>query len=266
MAMKKKSRKFSKKKSRKLNKKKCGRGTRFKRVMRGGNNISYDITDEHRKIELKFTPFFTSCKIRFYVNDKIREEGDVTNETRLTLSSNEDNLTIRKPKLNLKAQTETTKFTLKQLYNDLIYVKLFMITNNDLNNKTSKASLQQKDILDFTQPKKKVKIKFNEHKLPEDAELLDKNNILHKVYVDYVEARGISSSEYPFMVTPNELSRMGNRIIIPYTYKNKIVGHTSRFLDNKIPKYINEQQPGYVFGYDFQQPQQMFHQQFLDLK
>lgn len=146
MAMKKKSRKFSKKKSRKLNKKKCGRGTRFKRVMRGGNNISYDITDEHRKIELKFTPFFTSCKIRFYVNDKIRVEGDVTNETRLTLSSNEDNLTIRKPKLNLKAQTETTKFTLKQLYNDLIYVKLFMITNNDLNNKTSKASLQQKDI------------------------------------------------------------------------------------------------------------------------
>ena len=144
--MKKKSRKFSKKKSRKLNKKKSGRGTRFKRVMRGGNNISYDITDEHRKIELKFTPFFTSCKIRFYVNDKIREEGDVTNETRLTLSPNEDNLTIRKPKLNLKAQTETTKFTLKQLYNDLIYVKLFMITNNDLNNKTSYEILQQSDI------------------------------------------------------------------------------------------------------------------------
>ena len=43
-------------------------------------------------------------------------------------------------------------------------------------------------------------------------------------------------------------------LLFPYTYKNKIVGHTSRFLDNKIPKYINEQQPGYVFGYDFQKP------------
>jgi len=42
--------------------------------------------------------------------------------------------------------------------------------------------------------------------------------------------------------------------VIPYTYKNKIVGHTSRFLDNKTPKYINEQQPGYVFGIDFQKP------------
>jgi hypothetical protein len=122
--------------------------------------------------------------------------------------------------------------------------------------KWSLESLQQKDILDFTQPKKKSKIKFDEHKLPEDAELLDKNNPLHKIYADYLQARGISSNEYPFMVTPNESSRMGNRIIIPYTYKNKIVGHTSRFLDNKIPKYINEQQPGYVFGYDFQQPNQ----------
>jgi DNA primase len=45
---------------------------------------------------------------------------------------------------------------------------------------------------------------------------------------------------------------MGNRIIVPYTYRNKIVGYTSRFLDNKTPKYINEQQPGYVFNIDIQ--------------
>jgi hypothetical protein len=48
---------------------------------------------------------------------------------------------------------------------------------------------------------------------------------------------------------------MGNRVIVPYTYNNKIVGHTSRFLDNKIPKYINEQQPGYVFNIDIQKPE-----------
>ena len=42
--------------------------------------------------------------------------------------------------------------------------------------KWSLESLQQKDILDFTQPKKKTKIKFDDHKLPEDAELLDQNN------------------------------------------------------------------------------------------
>jgi hypothetical protein len=121
--------------------------------------------------------------------------------------------------------------------------------------KWSMESVLQKDFVDLTPKKKEKKIKFKDHELP-DADLLDENNPLHKVYIDYLQARGISSNEYPFMITPNDQGRMGNRIIIPYTYKNKIVGHTSRFLDNKIPKYINEQQPGYVFGYDFQKPDQ----------
>lgn len=115
----------------------------------------------------------------------------------------------------------------------------------------SLESLQHKDLIDFTKPKKKVKIKFNEHKLP-DGEILDKNNPKHKLYSDYVASRKIDSNEYPFLITPHESGRMGNRIVIPYTYKGKIVGHTSRFTDNKTPKYINEQQPGYVFNIDMQ--------------
>jgi len=119
----------------------------------------------------------------------------------------------------------------------------------------SLESLQQKDLIDFTQPKKqKIKIKFNDHNLPE-GEIVDVNNPLHKVYVEYLQKRKIDSNDYPFLITPHESGRMGNRVIIPYTYKNKIVGHTSRFLDNKIPKYINEQQPGYVFNIDMQKPE-----------
>ena len=115
-------------------------------------------------------------------------------------------------------------------------------------------SLQNKDLLDFTKPKKKVKIKFKDHKLPE-GELLDKNNIKHKVFVDYVQDRGISIDEYPFLITPYDTGRMANRVIIPYTYNNKIVGHTSRFLDDRTPKYLNEQQQGYVFNIDMQKPE-----------
>jgi hypothetical protein len=119
----------------------------------------------------------------------------------------------------------------------------------------SLESLQQKDLIDFTQPKKqKIKIKFNDHTLPE-GEIVDRDNPLHKVYVEYLQSSKIDSNDYPFLITPHEPGRMGNRVIIPYTYKNKIVGHTSRFLDNKIPKYINEQQPGYVFNIDIQKPE-----------
>ncbi len=118
----------------------------------------------------------------------------------------------------------------------------------------SLESLQHKDLLDFTQPKKKIKIKFNEHKLPE-GELLDRNNPSHKIFIDSVEKRGISIDEYPFLITPDQSGRMSNRVVIPYTYKGNIVGHTSRFLDNRIPKYLNEQQPGYVFNIDMQKPE-----------
>jgi hypothetical protein len=121
--------------------------------------------------------------------------------------------------------------------------------------KWSLESLQQKDLLEIViQKKTKIKIKFNDHVLPE-GELIDESNPLHKVYIDYVQSRGINYNEYPFLITPNAKGRYANRIIIPYTYKNKIVGHTSRFLDNKIPKYINEQQPGYVFNIDIQKPE-----------
>ena len=120
----------------------------------------------------------------------------------------------------------------------------------------SLESLQHKDLLDFSGdilPRKKVK--FKEQELPVDAELINVNNPDHKIYADYLINRHIDPKEYPFMVTPHIQGRNNNRIIVPYTYKNKIVGHTSRYLDNKLPKYINSQQHGYVFGFDFQKPE-----------
>ena len=42
-------------------------------------------------------------------------------------------------------------------------------------------------------------------------------------------------------------------VLIPFTFNNRVVGWSVRFLDNKIPKYINHSQPGYVFGTDLQQ-------------
>ena len=117
-------------------------------------------------------------------------------------------------------------------------------------------SLQRKDLLDFTHTKKhKSKITFKEFTVPSEATLLDQANPEHQQYVDYLLKRHINPAEYPFMITPGMPGRYRNRIVIPYTFKNKIVGQTSRFLDKLTPKYLNEQQPGYVFGFDFQKPE-----------
>lgn len=43
-------------------------------------------------------------------------------------------------------------------------------------------------------------------------------------------------------------------VVIPFTYDNRMVGHTIRFMDDRSPKYIHDIQSGYVFGTDLQQP------------
>lgn len=85
--------------------------------------------------------------------------------------------------------------------------------------------------------------------------MIDSNNTEHQNFIDYLSNRGVKYDDYPFMVTPAETGRNSNRIIIPYTYQNKIVGHISRYLDNRIPKYIKDQQQGFVFGFDLQKPE-----------
>lgn len=117
----------------------------------------------------------------------------------------------------------------------------------------SLESLQRKDFLDFTVKKKIGLVKFKSKDLP-NGELLDLNNTHHAKYVQYLKNRGIDPASYPFMITPNDMGRNKNRLVIPFTYRNKIVGHTSRYLDSKLPKYINDQQPGYIFNLDIQRP------------
>jgi hypothetical protein len=113
-------------------------------------------------------------------------------------------------------------------------------------------SLQNKDLLELYLQRKKIEnIKFKHKKLPE-GETLDTKNPRHKFYTDYLHKRKIDTNEYNFIVTPDGTGRKQYGIIVPYTYKGKTVGHTTRFIDNKIPKFINEQQPGYVFNIDKQ--------------
>lgn len=89
---------------------------------------------------------------------------------------------------------------------------------------------------------------FIESDLPEDARPLDP--VQDKIHVQYLASRGLGPESYTYYVVDGE-SR--TRIIIPYYYQGKIVGNTSRYYDNRHPKYISEQQTGYVFNIDAQQ-------------
>jgi len=84
-------------------------------------------------------------------------------------------------------------------------------------------------------------ITFEDRDLPADTQPLnDKAE-------QYLRRRCIPV-DYPFLYKP--MPRPG--IVIPFTHDNQVVGHTTRFLDDRTPRYIQDIQPGYVFGTDLQ--------------
>lgn len=107
-------------------------------------------------------------------------------------------------------------------------------------------------ILDSRRTHEALVVRFEERDLPPLAELLTSE---HTEHWNYVRNRGVPA-DYPVMVqTENDgVHWTRPHVIVPFTHNNVIVGYSCRFLDNKIPKYINDIQPGYVFGKDLQHP------------
>jgi len=82
----------------------------------------------------------------------------------------------------------------------------------------------------------------------EDRDLPAVTQPLTETAQQYLNDRGIPT-DYPLFY--KTMPRPG--IVIPFTHDGQVVGHTTRFLDNRLPKYIQDIQPGYVFGTDLQQ-------------
>jgi hypothetical protein len=84
-------------------------------------------------------------------------------------------------------------------------------------------------------------IDFEDRDLPADTQPLNEQA------EEYLRKR-CAPPDYPFLY--KTMPRPG--IVIPFTHDNQVVGHTTRFLDDRTPKYIQDIQPGYVFGTDLQ--------------
>lgn len=120
--------------------------------------------------------------------------------------------------------------------------------------KWSFESYAQRHTMDMNAlPYKPFVVNFADRALPEGSIPLDANNPDHKFHIDYLASRGLSPDSYPYYVNPEDTGR--ERIIIPYYYHGRLVGNTSRFYDNRTPKYLSEQQRGYVFNVDNQKPE-----------
>ena len=97
-------------------------------------------------------------------------------------------------------------------------------------------------------------IKFEERDLPPCSVVIEPGTAEYR----YLESRAVPM-DYPYMRDDlgsaiEASAKARPAVIVPFTYQNQIVGSAKRFLDDRTPKYINDTQPGYVFGTDLQQP------------
>jgi hypothetical protein len=81
----------------------------------------------------------------------------------------------------------------------------------------------------------------------EDRDLPAVTQELNDFAKEYLQRRCIPL-DYPFLY--KTMPRPG--VVIPFTHNNQVVGHTTRFLDDRTPRYIQDIQSGYVFGTDLQ--------------
>ncbi len=76
--------------------------------------------------------------------------------------------------------------------------------------------------------------------------------------VKYAYDRGIRNFDQ-FYWTPQPNGMLNNRLIIPFTYRNNIVGFTGRFAgtppNKKVTKYYNISPPDFLYNLDRQKPQ-----------
>ena len=82
-----------------------------------------------------------------------------------------------------------------------------------------------------------------EKALPDDSEPLDP--IRHPAHCDYLAARSIDISSYSYFVSEQELPQ---RIIVPFAYRDHLVGYTARAIGRQRPKYMMNLAMPYVFG------------------
>lgn len=96
---------------------------------------------------------------------------------------------------------------------------------------------------------------FSERALPIDAvpitSLLDDPPPKLIPVLEYMVSRKLFPNDYPFYWTPK--IGFNNRLIIPFYKDGIIVGYTARAINKEAnPRYLSEQQPGYVFNLDNQ--------------
>jgi len=98
----------------------------------------------------------------------------------------------------------------------------------------------------------KEEISFKPRPLPDNSLLYSDVTTFDKDFTDqllYLDQRKVNMQKYNFYYSTDRKRNMNRRVIIPFYWKDEIIGYTARIIDPvSNTKYINEHDHGYVFN------------------
>lgn len=75
----------------------------------------------------------------------------------------------------------------------------------------------------------------------------------------YAAGRNIDVKKYEFYWTPETQHNLHRRIVIPFTWRDQVIGYSARAVHDDVrPKYFTQHEPNYVFNVDRQLPTSRF--------
>ena len=130
---------------------------------------------------------------------------------------------------------------------------------DDTINKLALTVMQENEGIQTTQQLVELPT-FKTVPLPDDAIKIADITEFNKyslAILEYMSTRGLNLDDTDYYWSPSLGYR--DRLIIPFYYEKRIVGWTARTVQSdKQPKYMSEQQPGFVYGLDEQGPNKVF--------
>ena len=114
-------------------------------------------------------------------------------------------------------------------------------------------------------PAERTELTVKPRPLPAEAQTLQTLGTFYHLQADrdvpaefhqaivYLGARSINLAKYQFYWTPETAYNLHRRVIIPFTWKNEIIGYSARAVYDEVkPKYHTSHEPNYVFNLDRQ--------------
>ena len=129
-------------------------------------------------------------------------------------------------------------------------------------------AIRVKDLIAPEELVEQEEVVFNPRPLPEGAKTLvslaewytlaGDNNVPKDLdaAIGYLQDREARLIQYDFYWTEDTEHSMNKRIIIPFYWKNELIGYSARTFENYVkPKYYSQYDPNYVYNTDIQTPE-----------